>query len=260
MFERSVDENEVPDGSSQDHPFHLEGIDKTDFNALLECMARKLPALESKWQNYSYQLVPTIGEKSPSIPKWISVLKLSNMWGFNTIRSKAVDQIFHNKLPIRPIDRVMVVKQLGIHYMLPQSLWTYMFQPSLKAEDADIIGLDYFLKILDVGERMAYRNSRCTHCNDPVGFGVHTKFEYNLGIEIRADHDFSDALRSTFGEEVEPDTDQEKVAHRKNPPSRTMNTTLKGFELDESFFLADIIFLVSLICFVLMGNTISFMS
>jgi hypothetical protein len=259
MFELPVDENEVPDGSGQDHPFRLEGIDKTDFNALLECMAQKLPVLEYQWQKYySFQLVPTIGERLPSIPKWLSVLKLSNMWGFNKIQSQAVGQIFHNRLPIRPIDQVMVVKQLGIHYMLPQSLRTYMFQPSLKAEDANIMGLDYFLKILDIGERMTYRNSKCTHCNDPLGFGVHTKFEYP-GIEIRADHDFSDALRSTFGEEVEPDTDQETVAHRRNLPSRITNTTSKGFELDESFFLADIIFLVSLICLVLMGDTISFL-
>ncbi|KJA28708.1 hypothetical protein HYPSUDRAFT_176537 [Hypholoma sublateritium FD-334 SS-4] len=87
------------DGSSEGHPFELLGVLKEDFRAFLQAI-------------YPFGLQT---HASMTVKQWISVLKLSDMWGFEKAKILAVNMIKSHKAIDNPIQKWL----LGERYNVP---------------------------------------------------------------------------------------------------------------------------------------------
>jgi hypothetical protein len=161
----------------------------------------------------------------------VSVLKLSVMWNFQFISKLAASQVFRQDV-VDPLTKVLLARDYGLSRQLLSSLCQYTRQGIVKAEDADALGLDYFLKILEVQERIitAASNGQSQH-----------------GLHNRKSYDFTETLRPIFQEEI--DWWDRLNADFSSGPERASSPTspvqLEGPEKDDRFFPIDVFFLVS---------------
>jgi hypothetical protein len=123
----------------------------------------------------------------------VSVLKLSVMWGFQAIARLATGQVFRRDV-VDPLTKVLLARDYGLSEQLLPSLSLYTRQGIVKAEDADALGLDYFLKILEVQERMIPAAS-----NRQIPDDSHTN---ELGLHNRKNCNFTETLQSNFREVI----------------------------------------------------------
>ncbi|KAJ7625624.1 hypothetical protein FB45DRAFT_921875 [Roridomyces roridus] len=119
--------NAHAEGSSDDNPFVLEGIDKVDFQRLLKVL---------------YPLdIPQI----LSMPKddWISVLKLSTLWYFIDARNLAIKQLDNHNVDC--IERILLARQYEV------STWLRRGYTELARRDFGVI--------LDEAERIGWKTA-----------------------------------------------------------------------------------------------------
>jgi hypothetical protein len=162
----------------------------------------------------------------------VPVLKLSVMWGFRAITKLAISQIFRRDT-VDPLTKVLIARDCGLSAQLLSSLSLYTRQRMVKEEDADALGLDYFLKILEVQERaiLMPENKRSRYdSTEPVP-------------PNRQNYDFTETLMSIFQEElkrfyVDIGSGPERV------PSPVAPVQVGGPEKDDRFFPVDVFFLV----------------
>ncbi|RXW16737.1 hypothetical protein EST38_g9109 [Candolleomyces aberdarensis] len=95
MFTLPAGANGNVEGESQDHPIILEGYRKEDFRCLLRVMYPRASQLLSGDQP-SFNLEKT---------EWISVLRLSTIWGMKKIRSHAI-HVLSNNMQLSLIEKV----------------------------------------------------------------------------------------------------------------------------------------------------------
>lgn len=92
MFLSPVSDGTPPDGSSDEKPLILEGIEETDFRLLLKVMFPVFP--------------PDIGVMSR--PEWLSVLKLALLWEMRNLQRLAIEHIL--SLPASSNDWIEMLK------------------------------------------------------------------------------------------------------------------------------------------------------
>jgi len=91
-----------PEGSTENAPLKLDGVDKGDFEKLLEVMY-PLEITDTPWLTMTKE-------------GWVSVLRLATMWIFKEIRALAIDKL--SKLTMDPIEQILLAKE----YNVPQWL------------------------------------------------------------------------------------------------------------------------------------------
>jgi hypothetical protein len=236
MFELPVVANTMRDGSSIERPFRLDGIVQSDFKLLLRVMASRSEDRTMYQQMTDYPGHSYGREESLSTDEWTSVLKLSIMWGIQSIKEKAINRVFQQGA-LDLLVKISIARDYGLSDELLHSLNLLAQQRRIKAEDANVLGLEYFLKILEVQERVdpasiVVRCSRCTntsHRNTPTD------------LSLRQNYNYTTALQEVFQDEIKKldimDTnDPEKVLTTAGPvhPGE-----------DDVFFHVGVFFLVS---------------
>jgi hypothetical protein len=128
-----------------------------------------------------------------SLAEWISILKLSTMWEFTPLRQYALTQI--PEFEISSARRINLARDYHIQEWLLPALVGYAQQAdAITADDVDLLGWEFVLKLLQAREQMG--NLQVGHAYGYVVF-------YNPGIEARVAHDFTKAIEVVFREEIE---------------------------------------------------------
>ncbi|KAG6834339.1 hypothetical protein H0H93_010354 [Arthromyces matolae] len=112
----------------------LEGVSKTDFQALLKLIyPLNLP------------LEPVLSES-----EWISVLKLSSLWTMIDLRERAIDSL----RSLESIQKVLLARTYGISTWLHSGYVDLASRnAALSIEDAHSLGLETAVKLIDIRER-----------------------------------------------------------------------------------------------------------
>jgi hypothetical protein len=179
--------------------------------------------------------------KSLSIHEWKSVVKLSAMWCLQAVN----DQVFHQD-GIDPLTKVLLARDYGFPEGLLHSLNTFIQQGLMKAGDANALGLDYFMKILELQGRIAPAAMPvyCCKCKSRLDSSLDTYFD--MGSILRTGLSTS-KLPLLFKEEKDRLDDLD--ADTKSGPekdSKTAEPVHPGeLEKDDTFFHVDVFFLVS---------------
>jgi len=126
---------ESQEGSSDATPFKLEGIRAVDFRRLLKVM-------------YPLEIVPA---KAKTQEEWVSVLKLSTMWGFDDIRNLAITQL--DALKLGPIDKIALAKAYRVPLWLRSGCKDLVLQTKvISVEEAEKIGFPTAIRIFHARE------------------------------------------------------------------------------------------------------------
>jgi hypothetical protein len=88
-----------------------------------------------------------------SLAEWISILKLSTMWEFTGPRQYAISQI--PKLQISPARQINLARDHHIQeWFLPGLIAYAQQQDAITADDVELLGWEFVLKLLQARERM----------------------------------------------------------------------------------------------------------
>ncbi|EJC98678.1 uncharacterized protein FOMMEDRAFT_143095 [Fomitiporia mediterranea MF3/22] len=137
MFLLPQGQSKLVEGMSDENPLVLEGISKKDFRAFLQVL-----------------LPPTFGEDMDySEEEWLSVLSLSNMWGFTRIRQTAIEKLQNNS-----IDLITKI-ELAHKYDIREWLFGAYLALGKRAEPLSVgegarLGYDFALKMATVREQL----------------------------------------------------------------------------------------------------------
>ncbi|KAF8066541.1 hypothetical protein FPV67DRAFT_1195147 [Lyophyllum atratum] len=164
--------DQIQEGSSDAHPFVLEGVTRDDFKGLLRVMyPLKLPHLGTDM----------------ALPRkdWIAALKLSTMWNFRNIRHLAIAKLSLD-ITIHPVDKVVLAKEYkvpdwllaGYHELVKRSA------PIAPAE-AVRLGLETTVLLFHVREDI---------CS--------SEFAYYSGYKRREDQNFMEQVKKVFKKEL----------------------------------------------------------
>ena len=116
------------------------------------------------------------------------------MWEFTNIRQYAITQI--PKLGISPAQRINLARDYQIQDWLLPGLVAYAQQAdAITADDVDLLGWEFVLKLLQARERMG--NFRLATDDQ------RSSYMHSPGIEARVTHDFTKAIQVAFQEEIE---------------------------------------------------------
>jgi hypothetical protein len=127
-----------------------------------------------------------------SLAEWVSVLKLSTMWEFTGPRQYAINQI--PKLGISPARQINLARDYHIQeWLLPGLIAYAQQQDAITADDVELLGWDFVLKLLQARERMG--NFGFTHKDEYLW--------YIPTVEARVIHDFTTSIGEVFGDEIE---------------------------------------------------------
>jgi hypothetical protein len=233
-FELHVDEDAMPDGSSIERPFRLGDINRTDFKPLLRLLARR--SVSSAWNIIPAQLTErSYGrEGSFEVDEWISILKLSVMWGFQAITTKVIGQVFRNDT-LDPLAGILLARDCGLSEELLSPLSRFTRQRPLNARDVDTLGLDYFLKILEVQERIdpASMFVKCARCHSPL-----RSVPFPTDRTLRWVYNFSVLLQLRFEDEIKrlnaSESSIRSSPEKDSEPAGLVH--LEGLEKDDTFF------------------------
>ncbi|CAK5267265.1 unnamed protein product [Mycena citricolor] len=158
-FSLPVPGNDDAEGSSDEHPFVLEGIEKVDFACLL---------------NVLYPLdIPQI-LTSTTTDEWISVLKLSTLWRFLDARDLAIKQLNHRVTAVR---RVVLARDYHVADWLRRGFTELATRgEGLDQEDVEQLGYTDAVRLYQIREdaiktatshkvRYGYEDSRFQDAN-----------------------------------------------------------------------------------------------
>lgn len=100
-----------------------------------------------------------------STNEWLSVLKLSKMWGMTKPQTSATQKL-QNLLGDDPVRRIIVAKEYDIqHWLSGAYLQLASRKEPLNAEEGSSLGYEIAFKIVEVRER-AYENMFNKMCGD----------------------------------------------------------------------------------------------
>ncbi|KAH7928669.1 hypothetical protein BV22DRAFT_1126329 [Leucogyrophana mollusca] len=139
MFQLPAPEDTEPDGSSYEHPIHLDGIKKDDFRQLLKVLFPALGKPESQPQ---------------TLAEWTPVLKLSSMWEFELVKKVAVEKM--QSFEIDPVEKACLAKECDVpQWLVPALNEIAKRREPIGVEDVEKLGLDLALKMAAVRESLA---------------------------------------------------------------------------------------------------------
>ncbi|KAI0927742.1 hypothetical protein AcW1_005181 [Taiwanofungus camphoratus] len=185
MYMLPVVDSSIIDGSSDEHPLVLEGVEKAAFEQLLRVL---YPPWYYNWKEVL------------SVDQWKSVLNLADMWQFDEVRAAAISALAGSLKD--PVQRIALAQRYGItSWLLPSLNQLAQRGEPLGLRDAEQIGIDFALRVASVREcfcgRFAYRGSRGKWSSRPCR------------PEGRLEHDFSDRIQQVFFEELSTTTKEQ---------------------------------------------------
>ncbi|KZP09949.1 hypothetical protein FIBSPDRAFT_938248 [Athelia psychrophila] len=134
------------EGSSDDNPIHLESIDPNDFRRLLMVL----------YPENCMNVTPQGHEE------WISVLKLSTMWDFVDVRTRALREVSATLESKTPLDRIALAKEYKVPRWLLDAYIALVEQSEpLEKKEIDALGLETVYRLLQIRED-TWRNSKGT--------------------------------------------------------------------------------------------------
>ncbi|KIM82558.1 hypothetical protein PILCRDRAFT_820414 [Piloderma croceum F 1598] len=147
------------EGSSDENPIRLESISSIDFQRLLMVMYPENSLSQCVKMNQD---------------QWVSVLKLSTMWGFDEIRKKAIAEL--SKINMDTLDKVVLARSYSVGDWLYEGYTALVKrEASLSFEEAERLGYEIAFRLCQRREA-AFRKA---------GFNLHRSFQ-GLGTEICA--------------------------------------------------------------------------
>ena len=127
-----------------------------------------------------------------SLAEWVSILKLSTMWEFTGSRQYAISQI--PKLGISPARQINLARDYHIQeWFLPGLIAYAQQQDAITADDVELLGWDFVLKLLQARERMG----------DFKFFHEDQYLWYTPTVKARVTYDFTTSIEVVFGDEIE---------------------------------------------------------
>ncbi|KAI0072574.1 hypothetical protein K474DRAFT_1700885 [Panus rudis PR-1116 ss-1] len=150
MFTLPGNGNVNAEGNSNENPIRLDGISKNDFHRLLRVM---YPRNEQDNRNLTTE-------------EWISVLKLATMWAFQAIRQTAI-QSLATQLQTDPVEKINLAQAYNIReWLIPTLNSLAQRRDMITSAEAERLGMDYTLKLVQVRERFYSRALRrpCLRC------------------------------------------------------------------------------------------------
>ncbi|KAI0365158.1 hypothetical protein BV20DRAFT_925133, partial [Pilatotrama ljubarskyi] len=130
----SSNQASVVEGTSDANPVHLHGVTADDFRSLL------------------YVLFPASygGTRPLTKEQWMSALRLADMWDFEGVRDKAIDEL--RKLIPWHAERVSVARRFGIPGWIEPALKELAQQDSISATELQMLGWSTAAKLFQVRE------------------------------------------------------------------------------------------------------------
>lgn len=170
------------------------------------------------------------------------------MWGIQSVKELAISQIFHGDTAVNPLTKVILARDYGLTEELLPSLTQFTQWGLVRAEEVNSLGLDYFLKILEIQESKV-RVDGCPQNGIPFGFD-HSSDGSPCGNYVdphnRQNCDFTKSLQSIFQEEIQRlDGLNETVRVPERAYNPAVPVHLGGPKKDDRFFPVNVFFLVS---------------
>jgi hypothetical protein len=119
------------------------------------------------------------------------------MWDLTVIKEKAINEVFYRDA-ITPRAKISLARDYGLSKELLYSLGLFTRRRLIEAGDMNDLSLDYFLKILEVQERVDPVRS-ITECNQCQSVSL-TKIPIR---GLRRKYDFTKSLQFIFVDEIE---------------------------------------------------------
>ncbi|PFH47377.1 hypothetical protein AMATHDRAFT_6818 [Amanita thiersii Skay4041] len=135
-FELPVAEGAIPDGSSEEQPFVLDGVKVADFIPLLECL-------------YPLKFRTTF---SFTLEEWTSIFKLATIYDMEAIRNLAIKSM-QPQLANHPSLKVHLAKHYDVKdWLVPGLVKLVQRKRPLDEDDVQLIGLTDALKVAALRE------------------------------------------------------------------------------------------------------------
>ncbi len=128
MFTLPQADADAVEGNTDDKPIRLYGVDKIDFERLLNfmyplygchCLTERLISCMSR------DIPPVLAR---SLNEWISILKLSTMWVMTEIRNSAISHIMEHHQEVEVVERITLGRHLEVPALVRSGLVTLVNQ------------------------------------------------------------------------------------------------------------------------------------
>ncbi|KAK0454498.1 hypothetical protein EV421DRAFT_420827 [Armillaria borealis] len=182
MFTLPQADADAVEGNTDDKPIRLYGVDKIDFEQLLNFM-------------YPLDIPPAL---TRPLEEWISILKLSTMWVMTEIRNSAISHIMERHHEVEVVERITLGRSLEVPALVRSGLVTLVNQDGgVTEQQAKLLSWETALRIQWVQDKlMASRGYSCTFDENQVRNAATTvlcgdtswSFEseiFELGVSLR---------------------------------------------------------------------------
>ena len=140
---------------------------------------------------------------------WVSALKLSTMWLFDSIREQAIAEL--SRIIRDPIERIQVSRRFRIAGWIEPALLSLAQQDVLKSEELERLGWDDAARLFRVRESVVFQASctcLCNYCSaahGPVVQGhspVGSRPSAISAATLRRSYEFGPKIREVFGTDL----------------------------------------------------------
>lgn len=142
--------------------------------------------------------------------QWISVLKLSSMWDFDSFREKAIKELA--RVVREPVARIALARTFHIPNWMEPALHALAQQETISAAELETLGWATAAKLMQVRESVVVGNTclcvcnYCTVAHGPVAtgpvVGPGTRHSAMSLTGLRKSYDFTQTIRELFGTEL----------------------------------------------------------
>ncbi|KAK0226385.1 hypothetical protein IW262DRAFT_763034 [Armillaria fumosa] len=154
MFTLPQADVDAVEGNTDDKPICLYGVDKIDFERLL---------------NFMYPLeIPSVLTRP--LEEWISILKLSTMWIMTEIRNSAISHVTERHHEVEVVERITLGRSHDVPALVRSGLVTLVNQDGgVSEQQAKLLGWETALRIQWVRDKlMVSRGYSCSFDENQV--------------------------------------------------------------------------------------------
>jgi len=149
------DSNAPRDGNQEDKPLFLDGVKKADFRSFLNILsARHYEAVTAGNVVGKTNLLLTRFPLYPPMTKdeWIAALRLSHMWGFEIVRTKAIEML-EADATVNMIQKLKLANECQItKWVRPAYQYLLTRKEELKETEVPWLGVDFVQKVAKARE------------------------------------------------------------------------------------------------------------
>ncbi|KAG6326709.1 hypothetical protein ID866_12380 [Astraeus odoratus] len=186
MFLFPQPDAKAEEGTEVMNPIVLQGIDKNDFEQLLNVLFHR------KYGNNA-------GPLPSNVDEWVSVLRLSTMWMFDGIREATIRAL--ESLPMAAIDKLIYAMKYDIRQWLLPSLLLLARRPEpISVEEGRRMGFETALKLASVREKLKLESFESSTSCSRGHSSNYTSYRLVVGKRdpVANTFDFTPMLRTAF--------------------------------------------------------------